>query len=187
MRRYGRALSLATLGIEEIAKAHGFGFLSIDKIIPGIIKEKTDIEPQEILNNLLKNHLYKQMLSWGFNYLTPRDYEELEIAYDKIYSEEDEEGRKKIIQKEERKYRNRMKKKVKFSKRWQSDITIFENLEKRKQDGFYVNISGSGEVKTPRITKAKNAKKVVNKLAEYIENAMGIPIYYRINEQNAEG
>ena len=170
--RYGRSLSMSTLGIEEIAKWWGFGILCIEKLVPGTIKKKVQLEPQEILNDLLSDHGTKHILSHGINFYTPKSLAETIAANERIWSEKDVEKKEAIRQEEQIKLNKRMSKESQHQNQWLEDIPYIKELNDRKLHGLYVDISEDGRITTPENIEAQEAKRVMELLEKHIDLIM---------------
>lgn len=160
---FGHSKSLAILGIEEFGKSTGYWLLS--RYIPNSLAGRINFNPDELLNDLQRNHLTKQSIALIFTILSK--FTEVEMS--KLKNIIDSKGDAINYSQKEKRFLNFEYYSIDFAsfKKWSKEIDILPDLDKEKQSGFYVEINNSKSVNKPWRSLAKEARSMnllLNKL-----------------------
>jgi AbiV family abortive infection protein len=165
---YGHAKSLSILGIEEYGKSIGFGLLATHKFIAGRITFK----PQELFDDLQKNHLTKQSIAITITALRSLDAKQMSEIRKSI-----DNGVFRIsYDNKKREFLNykSLSERQKLFKKWEYEFGLLSELDKSKQKGLYVEIEKELKVNNPKNNKAIETRKSIRTLEKLLSQQIFI-------------
>lgn len=161
---YGHSKSLSIIGIEEYGKSIGYSLLATHKSIA--IAGRITFNPQELFDDLQKNHLTKQSIAITITALRNLDEEQLREIKQSI-----DNGDFKISYDNKKRgfinHKN-LSERQKLFKKWEYEFNLVSALDKIKQKGLYVEIDKELKVNNPKKNKAIETRKSIKTLEKLL-------------------
>jgi AbiV family abortive infection protein len=159
---YGHAKSLSILGIEEYGKSIGYGLLATHKFIVG----RVTFKPQELFDDLQKNHLTKQSIAITISALRSIESKQL----NEIKKNIDNGDFRISYDNKKREFLNykSLPERQKLFKKWEYEFGLVSELDKYKQKGLYVEIDKDLKVNNPKRNKAIETRKSIRTLEKLL-------------------